>query len=569
MALQSMDLPGLDFRPGVGVQSAILDRLDSHLNFKPGSGQSEFLLVVSFGRCVFRLTEETVSLILQATIGGVAADFRPAQLDDRVFRFSVSSKAVGFHIYNLKSFECKQYKLHFHLWGSGGASWSQESINFNKEEEDSWTTVKRKGRKKSYVDAVKNQNRVPLTGANKVPLMNRKMWKPKKSVFDRLSNPRQSVFDRIEEIIPEAKNKEPAVENSNFELTDGDQPASSRPIKLNTAQSVEFQDSGPSIIICKRCLKSGHHSKKCWGRIRCRLCSQEGHISFYCNSPPENKGFVPPKEVTDCFGKTEFFANTSTWFHEKETLSVGPSSSRPKIFLSFTDWVSHIKVKDTIGDGFSPSSSVSANPSPGSLKESNLSVNQVLDLNVAQNMNIVPVIPAGQYQDDQDAAFIPEELNENDIMELHDPLHQLQPLQQQPPIQHVPPLNQVNNELVAVNQPVEENQMGGGQDHIQSDRIKKKNKGFKGSHCTGKNCYACSADPPNLTPRDIKNLGETFCRIKPVALSEKAFNEVASNTSGAIGDKKPKSSQKKREKEKASQPKKSSNEDKTKKKPRK
>ncbi|TVU13606.1 hypothetical protein EJB05_40332, partial [Eragrostis curvula] len=196
---------------------------------------------------------------------------------------------------------------------------------------------------------------------------------------------------------------------------------------------------------------------------------------------------------------------------------------------------------------------------------SDLSVNQDLGYNADQQMDNVLALPAIPNQDDEEHAFIPDELNENDPMELQVPFHQPQPLQQQPPL-HLAQ-DPVIEELA-------ENQAAGedpnGEDDVRrSDRIKLRNKGYKGKHCSEKNCYACCADPPNLTPRDIKNLGETYCKIKPVALSEKAFGAVASKTSEVIGEKKTKPIKKKGDKEKACKSKTDSNEDKPKKNPRK
>lgn len=154
-----MDLPGLDFRPGLGVQSAVLSKFGLPVSLPPDSRIKDFLLVVSFGRCKFRLTEDSVSHILQATIGGSAAEFRPVQLADRVFSFKVSAKVVGFHIYNLRSYECLNYKLYFNLWGNGGASWPSESQAYVSEEADSWQLVTSKKKRKSYADAAKQ---IPL-----------------------------------------------------------------------------------------------------------------------------------------------------------------------------------------------------------------------------------------------------------------------------------------------------------------------------------------------------------------------------------------------------------------------
>jgi hypothetical protein len=72
-----MDLPGLNFKPGLGVQAAIHHRFNEPVNFFPRRGFSEFFLIASVGRCKFKLCENSTGLILQATLGGSAADFRP------------------------------------------------------------------------------------------------------------------------------------------------------------------------------------------------------------------------------------------------------------------------------------------------------------------------------------------------------------------------------------------------------------------------------------------------------------------------------------------------------------
>lgn len=149
-----MDLQDLDFNPGLHVQQFVWDRFGLPINFYDGLGTQEFFLVISVGRCSFRLNEESVGKILQVAISGLVADFRLLQLHDRVFQFFVSSKHVGFHIYNLKNFECAQFKIFFHLWGNGGAAWNLESHKFFAEEEASWTLVqnKKQRRSKSYAD---------------------------------------------------------------------------------------------------------------------------------------------------------------------------------------------------------------------------------------------------------------------------------------------------------------------------------------------------------------------------------------------------------------------------------
>jgi hypothetical protein len=122
-----MDLPELNFSLGRRVQAATLSRLGEHVNFSPRHGSKEFVLLVSVGRCKFLLSEFSVGLILQATLGGSAADFRPIQIADRVSGSLWHLEMWGFHVCNLQSFSCDQYKIFFNLWEGGGANWSSIS----------------------------------------------------------------------------------------------------------------------------------------------------------------------------------------------------------------------------------------------------------------------------------------------------------------------------------------------------------------------------------------------------------------------------------------------------------
>jgi len=71
--------------------------------------------VASFGRLAVRLNEDSVSLILQACLGGIAKNFNVIHLSGWMFSFSVSCKNFGFMIYKLRSFSCKTFAIFFHL----------------------------------------------------------------------------------------------------------------------------------------------------------------------------------------------------------------------------------------------------------------------------------------------------------------------------------------------------------------------------------------------------------------------------------------------------------------------
>ena len=129
-----MDLPGLNPRAGKVVEAEILRKLGTSVCVHPASPAKGFFLVLSFGRCKYRLTVESVGLILQATIGGSASLFHVQFLSDRVFRFTVASQAVDFHIYKLRSFECSNFKVYFHLWHGGGPNYISEFRRWSAEE---------------------------------------------------------------------------------------------------------------------------------------------------------------------------------------------------------------------------------------------------------------------------------------------------------------------------------------------------------------------------------------------------------------------------------------------------
>lgn len=54
--------------------------------------------------------------------------------------------------------------------------------------------------------------------------------------------------------------------------------------------------------------------------------------------------------------------------------------------------------------------------------------------------------------------------------------------------------------------------------------LDQKTQGFKSSHCADKNYFGCSAVPPTLSSKVIRNLGETLCKIPPEELTEEKLS---------------------------------------------
>jgi hypothetical protein len=69
-----------------------------------GNNSLVFHLLVSFGRCVVRLNMESAGFLLQSFISGSIDGFQIVPLSDRVFRFSISCKEVGFTVYGMRSY---------------------------------------------------------------------------------------------------------------------------------------------------------------------------------------------------------------------------------------------------------------------------------------------------------------------------------------------------------------------------------------------------------------------------------------------------------------------------------
>jgi hypothetical protein len=115
--------PSLDFSRGIKFEIDIKSKFGHSVNFVPGFRKREFLLVISFGRATFKLNSHTVGLSLQSCFGGIASKFHVVCLKERVFRFSVASRSVGFEIYNSGKLSEKDFDCFIHLWGNGGPNW--------------------------------------------------------------------------------------------------------------------------------------------------------------------------------------------------------------------------------------------------------------------------------------------------------------------------------------------------------------------------------------------------------------------------------------------------------------
>jgi hypothetical protein len=213
-ALAGSSASFLDFSDGLRFQDWIFSKFNRPINPIPDKfDRHEFFLVVSFGRCSMRLCPDSVGLLLQSFVGGEAGLFRVSQLADRVFRFSISCKVVGFAVYHLHSYSCSVFKAYLHLWNSGGPNWFIEWQRYSAEESNSWKLV---SHRRSSPAPYANMSRKPaLSGANLVPLGHRQrsvhapeglMQMQRRSVFDRISFSRRSVRNNVAVVRPHFQN---------------------------------------------------------------------------------------------------------------------------------------------------------------------------------------------------------------------------------------------------------------------------------------------------------------------------------------------------------------------------
>jgi hypothetical protein len=135
--------PSLDFARGVQFEKDFRNKFGHSVNFVGDFRRREFLLLISFGRSKFKLDIHTVSVVLQACFGGIASRFHVKILKDRTSRFSVASRSVGFHIYNIGKFLDKGFQFSINLSGEGGPNWKFEEAKFYIEQDKEWTQVKK------------------------------------------------------------------------------------------------------------------------------------------------------------------------------------------------------------------------------------------------------------------------------------------------------------------------------------------------------------------------------------------------------------------------------------------
>lgn len=304
----------------------------------------DFSLLVAFGRCRFRLDDSFVACSLSAILGSPADSFRVCLVEERIFLFIVSCKAVGLEIYKIREFVCDEFKLSFHLFNATGLA-AARSLS-NNVQVFPWQKVKSQNRT-SFADVVRLPRSV-LTGANAVPIKPmpsssapvHQSTQFRKSVFDRLVFPKASVFDRInwEDVQRNGSPVQYSVPDSAAPIHASSEvlPASDICLDLSLSSSGLGSIQPPSFkalnadlgpVFCRRCLSPSHARNACNSPIKCLSCKEWGHIAASCPQQWEHFQSLTKGRKLDDFTKSAFTHWDCThWFKSARAMTMGLAS---------------------------------------------------------------------------------------------------------------------------------------------------------------------------------------------------------------------------------------------------
>ena len=174
----------LDFSPGLSFQKEVCQHFGKSVHHPSSSPDGSSFLLATFRRYTFQLSEDSVALALQSCLGGTASSFHVQYQSDRHYRFSVSCKAVGFHVYNLWRFIRSCFDVYFHLWHNGTPNWEREKRLWEEKQASEWIKVMSK---KSKRDLRRANNVIPKKKVRFADCLD-KISPAKKSALDTSTN---------------------------------------------------------------------------------------------------------------------------------------------------------------------------------------------------------------------------------------------------------------------------------------------------------------------------------------------------------------------------------------------
>jgi hypothetical protein len=336
---------GLDFSHGMNFAKET--RRNFHLDVHPSGDSGHFIMVVSFGRSQFRLSEDNVGLVLESVLGGFCDSFKVSALSERVFSFCVSSKRVGFQILKLRKFVCPKFKCFFHLWGRGGPNWKREFKNWQKECDEEWTLISPSKRRVQLglsalkKPAPKSIMRPPAGSYRKKLNFAESLCYEACNGYQDAKLPKKTgvlIHDSVavpsKAIIPFGNFNTDSVVNAATSSSGTRHESVSEELHSDLNDNLDglkqlVDDMAFQFWECSRCLSMGHKVSACTNDIRCKKCFPYGHIGKSCfNSlAKKDKRWVPRRKVSGVNDKYSVGPNKSL---------VAPSPDLPDIFSPST-----------------------------------------------------------------------------------------------------------------------------------------------------------------------------------------------------------------------------------------
>lgn len=296
----------LDFSFWHQFRSKVHDLFASTVN--PVSPSSGFILVASFGRSTFRLDPVNVNLAISSCTRAAYDAINVIHIAGNVFRFSVCSKVVGFHIVHLKYFTCNMFKCRFHLWSGGGPNWIYEERLWYKEQGAEWHVVSYKRRPQNrnvpvksiyqrihndlaidpwpnvYPNDTVGRNHQVLSGANSVLIGNQR-------IMHAATDDRVLRSNEVHSSTTPMHNGSTVIGLNDFSnhsnglgRSGNSEPNNidTRPNRQPNLETIHIPDKPSEHVFCPKCLGYGHYLSSCCNSIRCRCCYGYNHIARFC-----------------------------------------------------------------------------------------------------------------------------------------------------------------------------------------------------------------------------------------------------------------------------------------------
>jgi hypothetical protein len=190
-------------------------------------------------------------------------------------------------------------RFFFNLWSNGGAQWTREVENFQREESEQWTSVhhRRNKRRLSYADAVHHQGF--LSSPIRVPI-GVKQVQPDRSVrgqlsfFDRIIWPKDGDRSRQgrswhhfwSQFLNHGRNQKlgAAMNKGNTRRLERSRQSQFPNFQAKGKQLMDQELSQPDSWPCIICASSGLSNVVCKSWVVCLKCHKRGHVAIHCSA---------------------------------------------------------------------------------------------------------------------------------------------------------------------------------------------------------------------------------------------------------------------------------------------